>query len=78
MGGALEIPLIGIAAGFVGHYLDVTWPSEHRGNRLIPTPQFLHDWFPSSNSGSISGEPPMGQPRPTTRSYWGTGRRLGS
>jgi hypothetical protein len=78
MGGGLETPLIGIAAGFVGHYLDVTWPSQHEGNRLIPTPQFVHDWFPSSNSASLTGAPPTGPPTATTKTRWGTGQRLGT
>ena len=63
--------------------MDAVYPAEHGGKRLIPTPQFLNDWFPSVMSGSVSGTPPVAPSSgpataPTTKSRWGSGKRLGT
>lgn len=81
MGGSLELPLLGIAAGFVAHYIDVIYPASNNNSRLVHTPQFLVDWFPNPVSGGLSGEVPVTRPnqqQPTTRASWGSGRKLGS
>jgi hypothetical protein len=77
MGGSWELPVMGIAAGYIVHYLDVIYPAQHGGNRLIPTPSFLKDWFPPPTSGGIHAGP-QDSARPTTRAAWGSGQRLGA
>jgi hypothetical protein len=77
MGGSWEIPLLGIAVGYIGNYIDEIYPSQHNGSRLIPTPQFLKDLFPTPTSGGMGGTPVTESTR-TTRTAWGRGQRLGS
>jgi hypothetical protein len=79
MGGGFEVPLMGIAAGHVGYYFDVLYPSSHRDQRLFNTPEFLKAWFPR-NVGVYSSEGAAQQEtnKPRTGSFYGRGQKLGS
>ncbi|KAJ3270375.1 hypothetical protein HDV01_007903, partial [Terramyces sp. JEL0728] len=80
MGGDPVISLIGIAAGYVVEYALVKYPTQNNGRVILPAPWFLKDWFPAPTGvhgfQGFQGQAPPA--RPTTRSAWGTGHRLGS
>jgi derlin-1 len=80
LGGAWELPLLGIAVGHAVYYLDVLYPSNNNGEKLIPTPAIFSQWFPANTgvhgfSGATQPQPDLAQ---TTRTSWGRGNRLGS
>jgi hypothetical protein len=81
MGGDWESPIAGIATGYAMHYVDVIYPNQNNGRRLIPTPTFLVNLLPPPTGGTLGGAPPVAVQNSsrTTRTTWGTGgHRLGS
>ncbi|KAF9165391.1 Derlin 1 [Actinomortierella ambigua] len=76
--------LIGIASGYIYHYLDAVYPASG-GPRLIPTPSILYSFFPRQE---VTGAQFSGGSGRTTATHrpaqaqeaghrWGTGHRLG-
>ena len=90
MGGGYFMSLIGIAVGHLYYFLDVVYPQQSGGNRLLVAPGFISNWFgpPPNVMGTTGNIPNMGNAGRTTahttssgstRGYtWGAGNRLGS
>jgi hypothetical protein len=78
MGGNFIMDIVGIAVGHAVYYSEVLYPFNHNGKKLVPTPQFVKDWFaPQAGLHGTSGPIPQAA-QPRTQSTWGPGHRLGS
>lgn len=73
--------MLGIVAGYGAHYLDVVYPAQNNGKRLLPTPSFLVNLLPPPTGGTVGGGAPVAPSNSatTSRMSWGSGgQRLGS
>jgi hypothetical protein len=77
MSGDFEMPILGIVAGYITYYIQIIYPSNNNGRKLIPTPLFLEKAF-ADNSGIHGMNGPEQTKQPTAGSTWGRGRKLNS
>jgi hypothetical protein len=70
--------MLGICVGYGVYYLDVVYPEQNNGRRLLQAPDFIKSQFPDVNVQGMQGAVPTQQQRPAGRSLWGTGHRLGT
>lgn len=83
-GGSWESPVLGIAVGYLYHYLDSDdFPQMFPGWKMTRSPAFLREMLPDGRIQGLNGPVQMETPANktesrTSRSSWGKGHRLGS
>lgn len=75
--------IIGILIGHLYYYVMYKYPEDNNNQRLLDTPQILHDWFPPTmaRSGAATFIPPRSNAQSGARNErwhsWGRGHTLG-